>query len=395
MILVSPNHSPLPRLAIDGGPRSREQPLPPWPEVGTGDALAVARVVESGQWSSIEGTGAVQAFCEEFARYLGTAAVITTTSGTQALRIALLAHGIGPGDEVVVPSYTFIATASACLEVGATPVLADIRPDTFGVDRTAVEAVLTARTRAIIVVHFGGMAVDLEGIVQMCRARSIPLIEDASHAHGSEWRGKRLGTWGSAGCFSFQASKNLTAGEGGAVATADPALAGRLGRLINFGRVNTEPPVEAFASNLRMTELQGALLSCQLARLPEQTARRDRHGRDLDRRISTIPGIIPQYLSPDQTVAARHLYIFRYDPAAFGGRDRQAFLAALRCEGIPAEGGYARPLSHHPLFRTAGGFPGAEEACRSAVWLPQNLLLDPAAPGEVAMAISKIHAHWG
>lgn len=403
------------KLAAEGGAPARSAPWPSWPIVDEADVEAVADVVRGGHWCSIGGE-AVAEFEQSFAAFQGARHAIAVNSGTVALQIALLALGIGPGDEVIVPAYTFIATAQAALLIGALPVLVDVEADTYNIHPDAAERAITDRTKALLPVHFAGGVAAMERLQALGRRYALPIVEDACHAHGARCGGRGLGTLGSAGCFSFQASKNLNAGEGGMILTDEDALARRCRALSNNGRMEGAPGFEhhLVAGNFRMTEMQGALLRSQMRRLEEQTRRRDANGRYLDERLSEIEGIRPMRRDPRQDLHSYHLYMFRYDPAAFGlPRDR--FLHLLRAEGVPASGGYSLGLHQQPLFTGVGligqvagrrmphltardyramTLPNTERACAGeAIWLSQHVLLaERHDMDDIAGAIEKIRA---
>lgn len=401
------------RLALEGGTPVRTKPFPKWPFWDENDVEAVAEVVASGQWWRLEGTK-VREFERAFAEYHHARYGVCVTNGTAALEVALRAAHIGCGDEVIVPAYTFIATATAPLTVGATPVFVDIDPHTFQIDPLAVEAAITPATRAVIPVHFGGGPADMDAILEIARRHDLVVIEDAAQAHGAEWRGRRVGAIGHMGCFSFQASKNLTAGEGGIVLTDDEELAEAVWSVHNIGRRRGGAWYEHYVlgGNFRMTEFQAALLLHQLIRLPEQTERRNHNALYLTKELQAIPGICPAYRDERVTSHAYHLYLFWYDPDAFGGHSRDEFLQALRAEGIPCSGGYGNPLHQEPLFRERWGLrelcrvgrhieyaqlslPHSERACREAVWLFQNLFLgDEWDMVDIVTAIDKIQKAW-
>ncbi|PKO21335.1 MAG: aminotransferase DegT [Chloroflexi bacterium HGW-Chloroflexi-1] len=382
-------------LAIAGGPKVREKPFPAWPIYGTEEEEALLEVVRSGKWGRLAGDR-VRTFEEAFAAYQDARHGIAVTNGTVALRLALLAAGVEEGDEVIVPPYTFLATASAVVEVNGTPVFVDIEPDTCNIDPAKIEAALTPRTRAIIPVHFAGQAADLERITAIARRHNLVVIEDAAHAHGATYRGRKVGAIGDMGCFSFQSSKNLTAGEGGVILTNAEHYERLCRSLHNCGRLPEGIWYEhhLIGGNYRMTEFQGAVLLAQLARLEEQTRTRDANGRYLNARLAEVPGIRSLARGRDVTRHSYHLYIVRYDPAAFSGAPRARFLAALSAEGIPCSGGYPVGLYAQPLFanRNFGPFGGArrarpdlrydradfpvcEQTCAEACWLSQSLLL--------------------
>jgi len=383
------------KLAIDGGTPVRTKPFPPWPIHGEVEERALIEALRSGVWGI--GGKHVPEFEARFAQFQDARHATCVVNGTAALEVALRAAGVGLGDEVVVPPYTFVATATAALSLGAIPVFADVDADTYLLDARCAEAAITDRTRAIVAVHVAGCPADLDALRAVARRHELRLIEDAAQAHGAAWRGRRVGAIGDLGCFSFQSSKNLCAGEGGAVLTDDDQLAETVWSLHNVGRVRTGAwyQHETLGWNYRMTEFQAALLLAQMERLPEQLARREESGRYLSRRLAEVPGVRPLARDDRVTAHAWHLFVFRYDAAAFGGRPRAEFLRALRAEGIPCSPGYV-PLHHSPAVRVetarllhalgrspsptaapAGArLPVAERAgYEEGVWLTQNVLL--------------------
>ncbi|HPD29114.1 MAG TPA: DegT/DnrJ/EryC1/StrS family aminotransferase [Phycisphaerae bacterium] len=379
------------QLAIHGGTPVRTKPFPSWPVYGQPEEQAVLRALRSGKWGKLDGVE-VAAFERDFARYQGARHGIAVLNGTVAIQVALMAAGIKPGDEVIVPPYTFLATATAVVTSNATPVFADIELDTFNIDPKAIEALITSRTRAIIPVHFAGLPADMDAIMAIARRHNLVVIEDAAHAHAAEYKGRRAGSIGHMGTFSFQSSKNLTAGEGGFITTNDPALAEACREIHNCGRREGHAWYEHFviAANFRLSEIQGALLNAQLQRLEEQARRRWENGRYLTEQLGQIPGIKPQKIIPECTRHAFHLYCFRIDAQELGA-PRQAFLEALAAEGIPDFGGYPLPLYKQRVFldRAFGPFdgcrgidyaktccPNCEKICyEQGGWLEHRMLL--------------------
>lgn len=407
------------RLAVDGGSPVRTAPFPTWPVWDGTDEEAVLSALRSGRWGSRPGSGFVDAFTERFASFHQARRAIAVSNGTVALEVALQALGVGPFDEVIIPAYTFVATATSVLSLGAIPVFADIRPDTYLMDADDVARRITARTKAIVPVHIAGQPCDLDALLGVARTNGLALIEDAAQAVGASWRGRQIGAIGDIGTLSFQSSKNLNAGEGGALLTDDDALADRAWSLANCGRMlaGVRYHHEIAGSNHRMTEIQGALLLSQLDRLPSQFDLREKNARILVEGLSTVRGFTPQARDERVTGHAYHLYVSRYDQTAFGGRPRAWFLSALRAEGIPCSPGYETPLHRMPavllerrkwaMLATECGrqvtcpespeaedLPVTDRASREeGVWFGQSVLLgDQCAMHHVVEAVAKIQA---
>jgi dTDP-4-amino-4,6-dideoxygalactose transaminase len=373
---------------------------------------ALSDVLESGKWWFGE---RVKQFESAFADFHRVRHGISCTNGTAALEIGLRALGVVRGDEVIVPPYTFIATASAVVTVGATPVFADIEPDTLCIDPADVERKITPRTKAVIPVHVAGRFADMDALSRVAARKNIAILEDAAHAWGSLLDGKGAGTIGRCATFSFQISKNITAGEGGIILTNDEALADLCRSATNCGRRKGGAwyDHDYLGSNLRMTEFQAAILLAQLARLEEQMARRERAADLLDRRLASLSGVRVVRPEPRMTRRSYHLYIFRVDERELGA-SRDRFVEAMVAEGVPASRGWYHPLYANGVFRKASDqafvehaivsplsgkgldytrvrCPVAEQVCRDAVWLPQNLLLAPDGDiAAVADAIEKV-----
>ncbi len=407
------------KLAMDGGAPLRTKPFPAWPVWDEREEAGLLEVLHSGRWGVLAGDKTAE-FERRFAEYQGARFGLCVPNGTLGLEMALRALGVGPGDEVITSPYTFIATASAAVALGAVPVFVDIALDTHDLDPSLVEAAITERTAAIIPVHLGGRPVDMDALTEIAARHKLPILEDACQAWGSEWRGRRVGAIGDLGAFSFQSSKNITAGEGGIVVTNDPDLSERCWSLHNVGRVRGGAwyQHEIIGWNLRMTEWQAAVLLAQLERLPEHTARREANARYLAEAVSEVAGITPLPDDPRITQNSRHIFIMRYDPAAFGGRHRDEFIAALRAEGIePVTPGYV-PLHRTPAIRRAlaepargtahrwplaadglpelPACPNAEHAADHSFWLFQYALLgEKMDMDDIVAAILKIQRAWG
>ncbi|MDP3069178.1 MAG: DegT/DnrJ/EryC1/StrS family aminotransferase [Opitutaceae bacterium] len=310
-----------------------------WPLIDVADEKALLDVLHSGKWGRTSGGARNREFETVFAQRMQAKHCIATSSGTTALLTALGALNIGPGDEVVLPPYTFVATFNAITANFALPVFADTDPASLQVDPTSVAAAITPATRLLLPVHIAGTACDLDGILAVAKERKLPVLEDACQAPLAEWRGRPVGTHGIGGCFSFQASKNLTAGEGGAIVTNDDEFAHRC---YNFHTPGGGKPAPSLgrAANFRLTEFQAALLLSQWRRFEAQQTTRADNAAHLTQLLAAIPGIAPARLAAGNTRNGWHLYMFRYEAAKFSGLSRAKFLQALAKEGVAASAGY-------------------------------------------------------
>ncbi|HSP55776.1 MAG TPA: DegT/DnrJ/EryC1/StrS family aminotransferase [Dehalococcoidia bacterium] len=328
------------------------------PIIGRAEITAVNRVLRSGQ---IAQGACVAQFEAEFAAMCGVHEAIAVNSGTAALFIALLAHGIGPGDEVITSPFTFAATANAVLMTGATPVFADIRETDFNIDPDQIPARITPRTKAIIPVHLYGHPADMTRISEIAQERGVTVIEDACQAHGAEWQGRRVGSFGT-GCFSFYPTKNITTGEGGMVTTNDPQIAQRLHRLRSHGADRAYYHTE-LGYNFRMTDISAAIGLAQLGRLDTFTRKRRANARYYGAHLTGV--IIPVELD-----GARHVY-HQYTVRVPEGRD--LLQAKLAEQGIGSAVYYPVPLHHQPFYRELGyadSLPVAEAMARQVLSLP-------------------------
>ena len=403
-------------LAIKGGNPVRSEPFSAWPKWDMREEDGLLGVLRSGVWGALGAIGSrVAQFEGAFAKANGAQYGHCVSSGSTALQAALRAAGIDYGDEVIVPPYTFIATATSCLVVGAIPVFVDIDPRTYNMDPGKVEAAITCRTKVIMPVHIGGCPADMDSILAIARRHELLVIEDACQAHAAEWNGRRVGSIGDMGCFSFQSSKNINAGEGGCVLTSNDELEERCWSARNYGRVRGGLwyQHETLGDNYRMTEWQGAVLLAQLTRMEEMAARREENARYLCELLDQVDGIQPQWRDERVSRHAYHLFISRYDADGFGGLHRDRFLEALNAEGIPCARGYI------PLYRTNAiqgavsrlrklvtgrespydppDCPVTERACEEeGVWFMQPMLLGTKADMEdIATAIRKIRERVG
>ena len=398
------------KLALLGGKPVRTRPFTSWPVFGKPEEKRLLHTLRSGKWGRLHGPEVAE-FEKRFAAMHGCKHGIAVVNGTVSLRIALLAAEIQAEDEVIIPPYTFFSTASAVIEANAVPVFADIDLDNFNLDPKAVEAAITPRTRAIIPVHFAGQPADMRAIMAIAKRHKLFVIEDAAHAHGASHKRRPAGSLGHVGSFSFQSSKNMTAGEGGILTTNDNALAELCHSIHNCGRVPTGVWYEhhVISGNYRLGEFQGAVLNAQLDRLEQQTKTRDRNGQYLAARISRLPGVYPQQRPKNCTRHSYHLFMLRIVANEFGA-PRAAVLKALQAEGIPCSTGYGWSLHQQPMFRNRAfgpylpnasaklnfrkvNCPNSDLICREqCVWLEQNIFLGTRTDmDDIVRAFEKVH----
>jgi len=415
-VLVGADASPDGKPAVLGGTAMNQSSYSAWPILQGDEEKEMLKVLKSGRWFRNHFGSEVPLFEEEYAKMCGAKFCVATNSGTSALVSALAALDIGPGDEVITTPYTFIATINSILGHFALPVLVDVDIDTFQVDGKLADAACTENTRCLMPVHIGGYPANMDDFVEVGKKRNIRVIEDACQGHFGEWRGKKFGTLGDAGCFSFQVSKNIPSGEGGAVLTNDEMLADRIYRS-HYNCVGRRSGPNDYTHgvvrglNHRMTEFQGALLRVQMKHTAQYVPIREANGRYLNKLLAEIPGVIPAKLDDRVTMNAWHLYMFRIDPEKFG-INRSLFLKALNAERIPSGGGYGHGDWVEFVRRTydtpAGKrvypkpvldkweervrhLPQFEKVYSQTVWLQQNMLLGPKTNMEIiADAIRRI-----
>jgi dTDP-4-amino-4,6-dideoxygalactose transaminase len=400
-------------LALLGGKKAKSKPFPIWPHYDEAEERALKQVLESRIWWRTPGTKTLE-FEQAFAKFHGARHGIAVTNGTAALEVTMAGLGIGAGDEVILPDFTFVATASAVLFANALPVLVDVDPGTYCINPDLVEEAITPKTKAVIAVHMGGHPADLDRLKKITDRKKLALIEDSSHAHASEWQGKRIGTFGVAGTFSFQSSKLMTAGEGGIIISNNDKFERQARSVHDCGRMPGEWFYSHFiyGSNYRLSEWQGAVLQAQLGRLDEQTKVRHRNARLLDRLIGTIPGMTPQKFDERCTRNGQYAYIFHVNKKEFAGIATERFIAAMNAEGIPNQASYP-PLHQLHMFRNGEyrkrlcgkqakerhaflkrRYPATQKAAWETVWIPQPALLgDEEDVQEIAASLSKIQKH--
>lgn len=400
-----------------GGTPAHKGGWPKWPEWRESWEPAIVKILRSGRWCCSGGGGEVADFEAAYAKLLGATGCVTTTSGTTALLTALHVMGIDAGDEVIVSPYTFIASYNVILMHKALPVLADTDPETLTMDPASIESRITDRTRAILPVHIYGMPCEMDTINAIAKKHELAVVEDACQAWLAEYKGKKCGTLGDLGCFSFQNSKHIPSGDGGAVTGNSQELIDRCQSFHNCGRsVGTYQGSGCFSrgSNFRMTHYQAAMLRQQIDKLVTETERRRENADYLTAGLKEIPGVEPVRL-PENSRAAWHLYAFRYDPEQFNGLSRNAFIKAMRAEGVPCSGGYheqyydglldeainsrgfERLFSPERLKAYRASFDelqGNRKVCETTVAFFQSMLLaDRADMEHILEAIRRIHAH--
>lgn len=341
-------------LAINGGtPLIPEGITPEWPIFDEREKAQIIEVLDSGKWCALgQPDGKVTAFEKAFAGFIGTKFAMAVPNGTAALEVALTACGIEPGDEVIVPAVTFIASASAIVLAGGVPVFVDVEPDTYQISADAVEEAITSRTKAIEVVHYGGYPADMDRIMEIAGKHGLSVVEDAAEAHGSEWRGKRTGSIGDMGGFSFQMGKALTCGEGGCMTFSDENLAAESYAYARLGRKQGGEAYEHYvpAGNYRLSEFLGAILLIQLERFPAQLETRHENGEYFAAELAKIEGV--SALKRDERITKRgyYFYFVRFDEKLWNGIPRDRFLEALKAEGVRCGTAHNQPLYLNPAF---------------------------------------------
>lgn len=347
------------KLAIDGGKPVFEQPAnpPAWPPVYPETAEKLKEIYLSRKWS-FYGPREVE-FNRQFAEYTGAAGCALMANGTVTLEMAMLALGVGPGDEVIVPAHTWLATGEAVVYRGATPVIVDIEPDTLCMDPERIEEAVTPKTKAIIPVHLFGSMADMDRILPIARRHGLAVIEDCAHAHGGLWDGKHAGTVGDVGSFSFQQSKTMASGEGGACISSSAELCEKLGRLSHIGyqyaskqgQSGTPPPAGLICRNYRVTDFQAEILLSQLAHLKEESLLRAKNAKIIRKRLDAIPGLQVQAPGRKATLQSYYKFCIKVDPAMLRpGIDREKVKAALWAEGVRIGGGWSDVMYRQKLW---------------------------------------------
>ncbi|WP_336205656.1 DegT/DnrJ/EryC1/StrS family aminotransferase [Nonomuraea sp. LPB2021202275-12-8] len=385
-------------LALHGGTPVRSTPWPTWPPpLDAAQRELVTGVLESGLWGATQGGRVVADLTAAFARTSGVPYGIAVGNATLGLFAALKGLGVGRGDEVIIPAYTFVASATAVLLAGAVPVIVDVDPGDLHLSPQAVGQAVTGRTAAVMPVHLAGSAADMDPLNALAARHGLAVVEDAAQAHGATYQGRPVGGLGDAGVYSFQASKAMTAGEGGLIVCRDEAAHEAIWSVCNLGRRlggqwYGHPSV---GWNLRLTEIQAALLLPWLDRLDDEIDRRNAFCDALERELAHLPDagavtLVPQ--PPGTTRDSRHLLMLRVNAPV----DRDLLLAAMAAEGVPIDAGYP-PLGTMSALTAEGAraepCPASEAAARSVVWVRQSMLMDdPARAADIAEALAKVLA---
>lgn len=386
------------KLAINGGNPVNINPFPKWPVYDEKEKKSLIKVIESNKWGSTKGNE-VKEFENEFSKYHKTKYGIATTSGTTALSIALKAAGVGPGDEVILPGYTFIASATSILDSLAKPVFADIDLETFNISPKSVAELINERTKAIMPVHFAGRLANMDALENIAIKNNLIIIEDACQAWGSYNKNRYAGCLGTAVAFSFQSSKNITAGEGGIILTNDEKIAETAKSISNCGRSakGLWYAHYIYGGNYRMTEFQGAVLRVQLSRYPELHKKRENSAKYLYEKIKNMDGYITLEPLDENSRSSWHIFVFRINSSLWNGIKKDKIIEAIRAEGVPISPGYALPIYKQPVFTEKNFGPNggptllfkdqlpdfnnfslknSDKACfEEALWLTQNVLL--------------------
>ncbi len=391
-------------MTIGGGERVRRDPFPGWPVWGEEEERALLSVLRSGAWGL--GGEFVARLGGAFAEYVSCSYCIPCMNGTVSLKVSLEALGIGEGDLVVTTPYTFVATTTAIIELGAIPYYVDLEPGGVNIDAKLVGEAVENGASAILPVYVGGHPADMDALTEVSRTHNIPIVEDAAEAHGAEWRGRRVGGLGNLGCFSFQSSKVMTSGEGGAITTNDPDLADRCASLINCGRTRGADwyEGETLGYNYRMTEFQAAVLLAQLERLDGQIERREKNFELLSSLCRELEGFYLIRPRPEATRVPHYLVMVRMRRDYWGDMPKRRLVEALRAEGLPASLGWPVPLHRHKPVKDYLERKGmrvrpetlsnAEEAASSTIFIHHRVLLGSDKEAEdVFRILQKIERH--
>lgn len=403
------------KLAILGGEKVHKGTWPEWPVWDKSAEPGIVEMLRTGRWWRGDGEH-VEEFEKKYAALMGAKQCVATASGTTALITALGALGVDAGDEVLVSPFTFIATYNAIFFHKALPVFVDTDPETILMNPAKIESMITDRTVAVLPVHIYGLPVDMDGVNKVAKAHNLKVVEDACQAWLAEYKGKRVGSLGDLGCFSFQNSKHLPAGEGGAILGMDGDLLDRCHSYHNCGRAyGNMKPVTGHpyrGGNFRMQQSQALILMSQMKRIEKDNDVRLSNALYLDKKLSEIPGIIPYKAASGATRGVYHLYPFRYVKEKFNNMPKEKFIEALNAEGIPASGGYGKQnkdLLFEEAFNSRGykrlfsdarlkewrdknHLPGNDQVCEQTIGLYQSILLGSKSDmDDIVNAIGKVY----
>lgn len=403
------------KLAISGGPKVHTGSWPEWPVWDRAEEENVIAMLRSGRWWRGSGEH-VSEFENQYAALMGAKRCLATASGTTALITSMKALGVDAGDEVIVSPFTFIASYNVIFMNKALPVFADTDPETFLIDPTTIESRITDRTSAILPVHIYGLPCDMDKINGVARKHNLKVIEDACQAWLAEYRGKKIGTLGDAGCFSFQNSKNLPAGEGGAIISNNDEFMDRCTSIHNCGRpygsIKRTSDYPIAGTNFRMQQIQAMILMSQMNRIISDADIRVANSKYLDEKLKEIPGIVPAKFADGATRSAYHFYAFRYLSELFNNVPKDRFIRALNAEGVPCSSGYGPqnrdgliedtlnskgykrlfPEARLKKWREENVLPGNDKLCREAVIFYQSMLLGSRSDmDDIVKAITKIY----
>lgn len=403
------------QLALLGGEKVRKKDWPDWPVWDRSAEEEVLKMLRSGRWYRGKGEY-VSEFEGKYAELMGAKRCLATASGTTALSIALHVLGVDAGDEVLVSPFTFVATYNSVFINKALPVFVDTDPETFLIDPSKIEERITDRTVAILPVHIYGLPVDMDKVNAIAKKHNLKVVEDACQAWLGEYKGKKLGTLGDLGCFSFQNSKNLPTGEGGAILGNDDEIMDRCHSFHNCGRpygsVEATSNYPMRGSNRRMQQIQAIMLMSQMKRVEKDADVRLKNALYLDKKLSEIPGIHPYKLVEGNNRSAYHMYPFRFVAKEFGDVSRQTFLKALAAEGVPCSAGYGKQnhdglieealnsRGYQRLFskkrlkqwREENRLPGNDRLAEQAITFYQSMLLGTEADmDDIVNAVTKIY----
>jgi dTDP-4-amino-4,6-dideoxygalactose transaminase len=413
------------KLALYGGTAVRTKPYPSWPQGGAEEDHWLDKVLKSNRWfaglqgDDPEALGSL--FGKRFAALHGARYALPVSNGSVAIEVGLRALGIRPGDEVIVPPYTFISTVTSVLMVGAVPVFADIDPQSYCLDPNDVQRCIGPNTRVILPVHLAGHLADMPKLLEIAAQRNLAILEDCAQAIDAALDNKKAGTWGDLGTFSFQSNKTMTCGEGGLVLTDDPQLAEKVVALRAFGRYREKQAVRSsdltcqqISSNYRLSEFQSAVLLGQLEKFPTEDARRQANAKSLTKGVDQIPGLNHVLADGLSMKHGYYYYLLRYDPDIYANLKPEQLCEALNAEGIPFVPGDRKPLYAHPVFEIQNlsaslcpqvlecyrqavdqiepGCPATEEACsRTLILRHQVLLGDATDMDDIIEALWKIY----